>query len=148
MDIIKIRFDSGFSNIHEHIQRLMDEMLSVNRAFITSHTTAWMPDADIYETQEEIIIVINLAGVKKEDIEVFLYENYIYVKGIRYQPVKEEDVIRYHQLELGYGEFERVFKIPTPIDRNSIEASWSNGILMIRMKKQKPITRTIKVKVR
>ena len=146
MDIIKIRFNSGFSDIHEHIQRLMDEMLSVSRPFITSQTTAWVPDADVYETKEEIVIVINLAGVKKEDIEVFLYEDYIYVKGIRYQPVKEREVIRYHQLELGYGEFERAFRVPAPVNRNSIEASWSDGILMIRMKKQLPVTKTIKVK--
>ena len=146
MDIIKIRFESGFSNIHEHIQKLMDEMLSISRPFITSRVTGWVPDADVYETDEELIIVINLAGVKKEDIEVFLYDNYIYVRGIRYQPVREQEGIRYHQLELGYGEFERAFRIPTPINRNSIEASWSDGILMIRIRKHIPVTRTIKVK--
>ncbi len=147
MDVIKIRFGTGFSDIHDHIQRLMDDMLSISRPFLASHTTAWVPDADIYETEDEVIIVLNLAGVKKEDIEVFSYDDYIYVRGVRYQPIKEE-VIRYHQLEIGYGEFERAFRIPTTIDKNSIEANWSDGILIIRMKKKIVTPRTIKVKVR
>ncbi len=148
MDIIKIRFGTGLQDIHEHIQRLMDEMLSISRPFLTTNTSSWIPDADIYETDEGYVIVLNLAGVRKEDIEVFLYEDYLYIKGVRYQPVKTSDVIRYHQLELSYGRFERAFRIPLSVDRNSIEAIWMDGLLMIRMRKQTPISRNIRVEVR
>jgi len=148
MDIIKIRFGKRFQDIHEHIQRLMDEMLSINRPFLTTNTSSWLPDADIYETDREYIIVLNLAGVRKEDIEVFLYEDYLYIRGIRYQPIKTTDVIRYHQLELPYGRFERAFRIPLSVDKNSIEAIWMDGLLMIRMRKQAPVSRNIRVEVR
>ncbi len=148
MDIIKIRFGTDLDNIHRHIQRLVNEMFNINRPFLTTHTAKWMPESDIYETEDEVIIAINLAGVKKENIEVFLHEDYIYIKGTRYQPVSEDKVVRYHQLELGYGEFERAFRIPASIDRNGIEAVWFDGLLMIKMKKQSSAPRTIRVEVR
>jgi len=148
MDFIKIRFGTNIEEIHRNIQRLMDEMFNISRPFITAHPSGWIPEADIYETEEEVIIAVNLAGVKKEDIEVFLYDDYIYLKGVRYQPVKESMVLRYHQLEMGYGEFERAFRIPISINRNNIEAVWSDGLLIIRMKKQELGPRTIKVEVR
>jgi len=149
MDVIKIRIGTGMDDMHRHIQRLMDEMFNITRPLLTTtHTTGWLPESDIYETEEEIIIAINLAGVKKEDIEVFLHEDYIYIRGIRYQPIKENMVLRCHQLEMGYGEFERAFHIPVSIDRNSIEALWSDGLLRVHMKKQEAAPRTIRVEVR
>ncbi len=148
MDIIKIRLGTGMDEIHRHIQRLMDEMFNISRPLLTSHTTGWLPDSDIYETEDEIIIAVNLAGVRKEDIEVFLHEDYIYIRGVRYQPVKEDIILRCHQLEMGYGEFERAFHIPVSIDKASIEAIWSDGILRIHMKKQEAISRTIRLKVK
>lgn len=148
MDFIKIRFGTDIEEIHKNIQRLMDEVFNISRPFLAAHPAGWIPEADIYETEEEIIIAVNLAGVRKEDIEVFLYDEYIYLRGIRYQPVKENMVLRYHQLEMGYGEFERAFRIPSSINRDSVEAIWSDGLLIIRMKKQESIPRTIKVEVR
>lgn len=148
MDIIKIRFGTELGDIHSHIQRLVDEMFNIARPILTTHTAGWLPESDIYETEEEIIIAISLAGVKKEDIEVFLHDDYIYIRGMRYQPIKSENVLRCHQLELGYGEFERVFHIPVSVDKSSIEAIWSDGLLRIHMKKIKPVSRTIKLEVR
>jgi len=148
MDVIKIRFGTGIDDIHRHIQRLVHEMFNMTRPLMTTHSTGWIPDADIYETEEEIIMTINLAGVRKEDVEVFLYEDYIYIRGRRQQPVEESMILRYHQLEIGYGDFERAFHIPVSIDRNSIEAVWSDGLLRIHMKKQESGPRTIRVEVR
>ena len=146
MDIIKIRL--GTEDIHRHIQRLVDEMFNIARPLMTTYTTGWVPEADIYETKDEIIITINLAGVKKEAIEVFLYEDYIYIRGIRSQPVEESMILRCHQLEIGYGPFERAFHIPVSVDKDTIEAIWSDGLLRIHMKKQEFAPRTIRVEVR
>ncbi len=146
MDFIKIKFGTDIKEIQRDIERLMDEVFDLRRPFILTRPSRWIPEADIYETEEEVVIVVNLAGVNKDDIEVFLYDEYIYIRGIRNQPV--EDILKYHKLEIEYGEFERAFKIPAAVDRESIDAIWKDGFLMIRMRKYKPIPRTIKVEVR
>ena len=110
-------------------------MMNLNRPLLYTSSGGWIPEADMYETAREIIVVVNLAGVRRENIEVSFNEHWLFVKGRRFEPASTGSPARYHQLEMGYGEFERCFPIPAAIDRNRTDASYEDGLLSVVMKK-------------
>jgi HSP20 family protein len=138
MHLIKVRIDHNIGGLHKRMQSIMDEMLNLGRPLLPLSDTGWVPEADMYETSDHIILVVNLAGVNIEDIGVVFHQNHLRIDGKRHLPAHADTSARYHQLEIGYGDFERIFRIPAVIESEHIEASVANGMLTVRMKKQKP----------
>lgn len=96
-------------------------------------TIAWRPPTDIYETPDEIIVVIELAGVDEEDLSVTLFRDLLVVEGRREQPVT--DMSACHQLGIKYGDFRSEIAIQTPVDHDSVKADYINGLLKIILQK-------------
>lgn len=138
---IKVRFDRTFEDLHHKVWKLMDEMINLPRPLLSIHDAEWSPEADMFETRDEIFLVVNLAGVKKESIEVSFCGNHLRIEGKRARCTPPGTPVRYHQLEMGHGNFERVFRIPIMTDENEIEASYSDGLLTIRIRKSKDAQR-------
>ncbi len=148
MYFIKARFDRTLGEIPEKMQRLFNEMmkLSVNRTFLADSHFGWTPEADLYETETEVVLTVNLAGVRKEDIEVSFHGNSLRVSGRRLSCYHEIRPSRFILLEMGAGEFERIFRLPHRIDDSGIEASFSEGILMVRMRRHRmPIATRVEI---
>jgi HSP20 family protein len=138
MYYIKARFDSALGEIPEKVKRLVEDMLKLNmpRPHISESSLGWIPEADMFETNEEIILRVNLAGVRKEDIELSFHENALRVSGRRNPFHHGARTDRFILLEMGSGEFERIFRLSCSIAEQDIEASLSDGILTVRMKRQ------------
>jgi HSP20 family protein len=93
----------------------------------------------VYETDKEIIVLIEIAGVNKEDIQIFIKGNLVTVRGTRREP----DINRkeaYHQMEINYGTFERVISLPVVVREEDAKASFQNGILKIVFPKANRVT--------
>ncbi len=100
---------------------------------------SWKPSVDVYETDKEIIVLIEIAGVNKEDIQIFIKGNLVTVRGTRREP----DINRkeaYHQMEINYGTFERVISLPVVVREEDAKASFQNGILKIVFPKANRVT--------
>lgn len=147
MYFIKVRLDRNTRRLHNRMQKLMGEMMNLNRPLHYSSESVWIPEADMFETEHEVFLMVNLAGVRREDIEVTCDENYLRVGGKRIQTIPTGMPARYHQLEMGHGQFERIFRLPAMIDKEQIEAAYEDGLLAVRMKKLQDTSR-IYVKVR
>jgi HSP20 family protein len=143
---IKVRFDRTFEDLNHKVRKLMDEMINLPRPLLSIHDAEWAPEADMFETGDEIFLVVSLAGVRKESIEVSFYENHLRIEGKRAQCIPPGTPIRYHQLEMGHGNFERVFRLPIMTDENKMEASYSDGLLTVQIKKSQE-ARSISVEV-
>ncbi|UCF84660.1 MAG: Hsp20/alpha crystallin family protein [Desulfobacteraceae bacterium] len=137
MYLIKVKFDRSLGDFRNKVQNLMDEMMHLNRPVLSPSDTNWTPEADMYETENEIILIVNLGGVRKDQVAVSFYKNHLRVEGKRAHSIPPGTLARYHQLEMGHGDFERVFRVPTVIDEDKIEASYAEGLLTVRMKKRK-----------
>jgi HSP20 family protein len=148
MVVLKVRLARDIGGLYTRMNRAMDEVLNLSRPLLSQPGSGWTPEADMMETEHDLLIRVNLAGVIKEDIEVAYDENYLRIEGTRSPGVSAETRARYHRLEMGFGPFERVFRIPVPIDPDRIDATFSDGILTIRMAKQdEPLTpRSVLVK--
>ncbi|HDI01785.1 MAG TPA: Hsp20/alpha crystallin family protein [Candidatus Bathyarchaeota archaeon] len=139
--MVRMAFWFGF---WRDIDREMRELRRrLRRAF--EEATAWLevgpepmsmirPLVDVYETPDEVVVVAELPGVKKEDIEVSVIDNRL---EIRAEVRREEEVKReaYHRRERYYRGFLRRIPLPTPVDPSGAKATYEDGILTIRLPK-------------
>jgi HSP20 family protein len=105
----------------------------------------WNPPVDIYETDNEVVVRVELPGMDQKDIDVRLDNNVLTIKGERKmdQHVKDE---AYHRVETIYGAFVRSFTLPTTVDSDNVKAEYRNGILAITLpKKEQSKPRQIRV---
>jgi len=137
MVVLKVRLARDIGGLYTRMNRAMDEVLGLSRPFLSQPGSGWTPEADMVETEQDLVVRVNLAGVRKEDIEVAYDETYLRIEGARSPCIPSGTQARYHRLEMGFGPFERVFRIPAPIDPDRIDAAFSDGILTVRMAKQR-----------
>jgi len=96
----------------------------------------WRPDADVYETQHSIEILVDLAGVDEDDFEVQLFEDALVVDGRRQLPSCEGDA-RYHAAGIRRGPFRVELPLPAPIDPDRVQAHYDRGLLRITLPKRR-----------
>ncbi len=134
MDYIKIRFGDDFDHCKLKSEKSIDDMFqSLNPMFRLEKST-WKPHVDIYETEEDIVIQVSMAGVAKEDMEIEISNKAIKISGKRSGNIPREKAT-YRLAEIQYGAFERVLFLPCPIDTNRVTASYTNGFLHMDLAK-------------
>jgi HSP20 family protein len=106
----------------------------VERMSRSGESGGWTPAMDIYETQDAVVIVAELAGVKQEDLKVILDGNVVRIYGHRGPACKEEGA-HFHRLEIESGGFTRSFRISVPFKSEGVEANAEDGLLYVRLPK-------------
>ena len=92
------------------------------------------PSVAMYEAPTELIVIAAIPGVPKADIDVVASLKAIRISGHRTGvPDVAEAECHYDELQRGF--FERILKLPVPVDLNAISASHSDGLLKIRLPK-------------
>jgi HSP20 family protein len=97
---------------------------------------AWKPLCDVFESPDHFTIVVELAWVDEEKVEVTLHGRLLSIRGHRRQ-FRPEDICNTYMLEINYGEFERVLELPTDIDADATRAIYRRGLLEIILPKLK-----------
>jgi len=95
----------------------------------------WKPSTDILETEDAVHIVFDLAGMAKEEIKVEVREGLLRVSGAR-KRVQVPGVMRCHRMEIDYGPFEKLFRIPPELDLATVTAVHINGFLELTIQKR------------
>ncbi len=96
----------------------------------------WRPAADIFETEKEYSIKLDLPEVKKKDVDVRVSDDILTIKGERRMQKETEDE-KQHRRESYYGSFSRSFSLPENIDEKRIKAPSKDGVLRIVLPKTK-----------
>ncbi|MCC6187890.1 MAG: Hsp20/alpha crystallin family protein [Anaerolineales bacterium] len=94
------------------------------------------PPTDVYETEDQIVVQIEIAGVKQSDFVVSLFDRRLIVSGTRVDsgPLRRA----YHQLEVLFGDFRAEVDLPLQVDETGVDAQYSDGFLRIILPKRKP----------
>ena len=135
MAYIKIRFGKNLGQMSSSLQKTIDEMFRRVNPMLVLPEQTWRPQMDIYETAQEIIIVGEISGVPKEDLEVELDQNAVRIAGKRREP-RHVPGMRYHLAEIAYGRFERILLLPVPISPDKVTATYTDGLLRLTMAKR------------
>ena len=92
----------------------------------------WLPDTDIYEVEDGMFIIMDIAGITRDEVSIVVEGKLLSVAGTRREPDIPGKQSA-HRLEIDFGRFLKRFRIPADIDENSIEARYENGFLYLRL---------------
>ena len=95
----------------------------------------FMPAADVYEDEHNVVLKLEIPGVNEEDLKVSVENNILTIQGER-KFEKEEKEENFHRIERRYGSFTRTFKLPNTVDSDRVEAGYDKGILKITLAKR------------
>lgn len=103
---------------------------------------------DVFEKDNKIIAEMNIPGMKPEDIDLSVEDNHLRISG-SHQEEKEDNKKHYYSREIRRGSFERIVALPSPVDKDKVEAEYENGRLTITMpKSEKSKDQKIPIKVK
>lgn len=117
--------------IQEKMNRLFEE--TIHRTEFPEEaleTALWSPAADVYETPEEIVLQVELPGVRLEDVRLESLDGKLRVSGHRRADPGAEPQ-HFVRMERIYGNFSREFPVPASIDPACIKATLRAGVLRV-----------------
>ena len=94
----------------------------------------WRPQMDIFETDNEIIIQAEIAGVGKDDILIDVSAKAVKISGVR-RVSQPDPSASYRLAEIQFGQFERVLQLPSVIDVSKVFSHFNNGFLELTLGK-------------
>lgn len=103
---------------------------------------------DVYEDGDNLVAEMNIPGLKGEDIDVEVEDNYLRIAGRR-EEVQEKKEKSHYAKEIRRGTFERVVHLPDMVDQDNVSAEYSDGVLKVTMpKKAQAPEKKVKVQVK
>ncbi|MFQ5876529.1 MAG: Hsp20/alpha crystallin family protein [Acidobacteriota bacterium] len=121
------------SRIQSEINRLFDNLLEL-RASGTETGCEWLPNADVYETEGELVVKFEIPGVALNDVRLVVNGNNLVLEGEKRRPDPAENA-RYHCMERGFGRFRRVVHIASPVNTHQASTDLSDGVLKVTFPK-------------
>ena len=120
--------------MQREMERLLEHFGRSKPPVVYFAPRVWEPAVDVYQTEEEIVVTVELAGIRQEEIEVEVEGNTLVVRGER-REASAQSRRSYHQMEIQKGSFERSIVLPAPVDREQIRAFYEDGLLKIVLPK-------------
>lgn len=124
--------------VFERIERQMDDLVErlLSRPSTAAYQRAWAPRVDVYETDDEFVAVVELAGTEPEAVTIEIEGEEVAITGSR-DPRKAPEGGECLQLEIPFGVFERRLVLPAAVDAARASADFSDGVLTVRLPKTK-----------
>ena len=142
MPLVELAGEPPFGNLARQMNKLMDQLHKGYYNFCPSET--WTPNVNLYETEGDYLVCVDLAGVDKEKIELVVAEQRLKLRGQREvgsSPDEQEDNdpnrrVRVHLMEIDHGGFSRDVELPHDVIKERITARYTDGLLWIELPKK------------
>lgn len=127
---------AGLSNLRDEVNRLFDSSFGDHngRAGLFN---GWNPALDLYQDKDHVIVRLEVAGVRKEDINIHLENGTLTISGERKQekPADASAAGETFRSERFFGRFHRSVALPTEVDSTQVAASYKDGVLTVTLPK-------------
>ena len=134
---------SELASLHKEMSRFMNGLVEGNGRAIQS----WVPTADVWETENEVVYAFDLPGIPEEKISVELDDTTLTVTAEREREENVEEG-RYFRFERRFGTFARTIALPQGVTEEQIKARYANGVLELHVAKpEQPKPRKIQIGV-
>ncbi len=128
------------------MERLFDSFFG--RYPLEEYEGFWTPPVDIEETENDVVVRIEIPGMKKDDIKIKTTGDSITISGEK-RHESEEKGKHFHRIERAYGRFERTVPLPVEIEPDKARASYENGVLTVTLpKSEKAKAKEIEIEVK
>jgi HSP20 family protein len=144
-----IRYHGEWSDTTRGMQKEMERLLNYlgnSKPPSVHFARMWEPAADVYVTATEVVVLMELAGVRRDEIEIVVDGDTLVVRGNR-KETAVRDKRSYYRMEIHRGPFERRVILPARVDSERTEASYQDGLLGIVLPKLRQ-ERTLRVNVK
>lgn len=141
---IETATDQPFQQLQHQMNKMVEQMQKGYYNFRPGEN--WTPSVNLYETDKEYLVCVDLAGVDKGKIDIELIDQRLTIKGNRAVPTLETATAtadphdskkyRVHLMEIDHGLFSREVELPHNVHKEHIKASHHNGMLWIQLPKK------------
>jgi HSP20 family protein len=121
-----------WSNLRDDLNSLLESPFWSSFGRAGQLFSGWSPALDLYQNNNNIIAVVELPGMHKEDIEISLHDGMLTIAGERRSATPNGDVER---SERYVGKFRRSITLPARVDANKVSATYRDGILTVTLPK-------------
>lgn len=132
-----------FSMLQHEMNRMLDVFHKDFFPWQNDLDGQWMPQVNVAETAKEFTVTAELPGVDEKDVDVSFSENVLTIKGEK-KAEHEEKAQNYHRVERSYGSFVRSIAMPSSIDADAVEATYSKGVLTVKLPKTAEAQKDVK----
>jgi HSP20 family protein len=106
--------------------------------------TCWVPNTDVFTADGGLVVIVELAGIRREDLELTIEENRLKISGQRPDSCRAANC-KFLVMEIHYGAFENTIELPSGYDLNAAKAAYQNGFLRIDVPAAVPRKKRVQV---
>ncbi len=128
------------ARLQQEFDEFVERMFRRGPLFVAGYSPAWIPRADVYELDDRVVVLVELAGVEAGDVQATVEGRTLRLTGSRSEVVKEAEGCaegRCHQLEIPFGPFEKEIALPADVDGERASGRFERGMLVIILPKRK-----------
>lgn len=126
------------STLHRRMNRMFDDFFGdfslSPYSTLLGGTEAFVPRMDVEETDTDITLTAELAGMDEKDVEITVHEDVLTIKGEK-KSAREEKEGAGCLTERSYGSFSRSIALPAEVDQENIDAAFKKGVLTVTLPK-------------
>jgi HSP20 family protein len=134
-------------DIQGEVNRLLDTFVGRPMNAATAQGRTWLPAVDMHETKDNLVLKVELPGVREKDVSVSITGDLLTIRGERRWEDESKDQ-KFLHVERVYGQFERLIQLPMAVQADKVKAAYRDGILEITLPKAEELKpREIKIDV-
>jgi HSP20 family protein len=122
-----------WTNLRDDLNSLFESPFWPNLERAGQLFSAWSPALDLYQNSDNVVAVVELPGMRREDIEISLHDGTLTISGERKRETSNGD--KAERTERYIGTFRRSITLPARVDANKVTATYRDGILTVTLPK-------------
>jgi HSP20 family protein len=124
---------NGLMTLRKEMDRVFDRLWDRDW-FELPQLEGWSPPLDVMETEQNVLVLVDVPGMDVKDIHVTVKENLLIIRGEKRTELEKKNEKQY-RMERVFGSFTRHIPLPVAVDANKVNASVHNGVLKVTLPK-------------
>ena len=127
---------------YEDTDILFEEFMDIHFSVLD---VVWAPATDLFVTAEQIYLMLEIPGVKKEDLTIMLAPTWVHISGTKQSPETFKQGVNFYKLEIPYGYFQKRVILPFRVEPKNLKIALNDGILTLEFKRKEKGVKVIKI---
>jgi HSP20 family protein len=134
-------------DIQGEVNRLLDTFVGRPMTGASAQGRTWMPAVDMHETKDDLVLKVEVPGVREKDVAVSITGDLLTIRGERRWEDESKEQ-KFLHVERIYGRFERLIQLPMAVQADKVKAAYRDGVLEVTLPKAEELKpREIKIDV-
>lgn len=117
---------------------------AIAKRLIRTGETHWIPNTDVFINSENYLVInVELAGMRREDLEITIDGNRLMISGQRRNGGRSGSKCSFLVMEINYGPFECVIEIPSGYELSQAKAAYQNGFLRVEVPQAERVSQKV-----